>query len=57
MGQSFTFEHGSLFKFDGGMLTNSCVTGGSITARWWAVVKAGSESKTNGFKHAHIRRL
>lgn len=53
MGQSFTFDYGSLIKFESVVLTNSCVTGGSITAKWWAVVKAGSQSQTQGAQGTH----
>jgi hypothetical protein len=53
-GQSFTFNYGSLIKFDAVVLTAGCVSGGTITAKWWVVANAGGQSNTQGAEGSHV---
>lgn len=52
-GQSFTFDYGSLIKFNAVVLTNGCATGGTITAKWWLVAKSGGQDSTQGAEGSH----
>lgn len=52
-GQSFTFNYGSFMKFEAVVLTAGCVSGGTITAKWWVVANAGGQSSTQGAQGSH----
>lgn len=52
-GQTFTFNSGSIMKFQNVVTMNGCGTGGSVYAKTWQIVKAGGQGQTMAWEATH----
>jgi hypothetical protein len=52
-GQSFSFDYGSIIKFQAITLANHCATGGSVFAKWWVSAQSGGQSQNQAYQATH----
>jgi hypothetical protein len=52
-GQSFSFDYGSLLKFQAITIDNHCPTAGSVYAKWWLTAHAGSQNQSMAVDATH----
>jgi hypothetical protein len=52
-GQSFSFDYGSLLKFQNVTIANHCPTGGSVFAKQWLTANAGGQSQVKAYQATH----
>jgi hypothetical protein len=52
-GQSFTFNYGSVLKFQNITITDHCPTAGSVFGKWWVSAQSGGQSKAEAVQATH----
>jgi hypothetical protein len=52
-GQSFSFDYGSILKFQSVTIDNHCPTAGSVYGKWWLVAHAGGQDQSQAVEATH----
>jgi len=52
-GQSFSFDYGSVLKFQGVTIDNHCPTAGSVYGKWWLTAHAGGQNQAMAVEATH----
>jgi hypothetical protein len=52
-GQSFSFDYGSILKFQSVTIDNHCPTAGSVYGKWWLTAHAGGQNQAQAVEATH----
>jgi hypothetical protein len=52
-GMSFTFNYGSILKFQNITITDHCPTAGSVFGKWWVNAQSGGRSQSQAYQATH----